>query len=246
MQRRGAVDDGHAGANRRHAFFAGDHRDAGHRLADRVVADLLAVGTELPVRGDVDHDDARVQRLERVIPEAHLLDCPGAEVLHEHVGDLDELAQGGLRFLLAHVHADAFLAGVVLNPVRALFADPRSVVTGLLPTQALYLNDFCTQAGKHLGTPGSRLMAAQVDNADAIQRPFESCHIRHSLLSAVHRNDPARWAERVAVSCRLIWYTKGKARAISREGCISLDQRRRGAVGWMGSMWSSLACCAPA
>src|SRR5207237_10427149 len=101
-------------------------------------------------------------------------------------------------------------------------------------------------AGDHPGTPGSRLMAEQANNAKVIQSPFERCHIRHSLLSAVHRNDPARWAERVAVSCRLISYTKGKARAISREGCISLDQRRRGAVGWTGSMGSSLACCTPA
>src|SRR5207237_5088748 len=91
VQRGGAIDDGHAGANGRHAVFAGDHGDAGHGLADGIVADLVAIGTELPVRGDVDHDDARVQRLEHAIPEAHLLDGPGTEVLDDDVGDLDEL-----------------------------------------------------------------------------------------------------------------------------------------------------------
>src|SRR5882762_4691940 len=53
VQRGGAVDDGDTGANRRHALFAGDHGDAGHRLADGVVAYLVAIGTELPVRRDI-------------------------------------------------------------------------------------------------------------------------------------------------------------------------------------------------
>src|SRR6266571_5642311 len=52
VQRRGAVDDGRPGANRRHALLAGDHGDAGHGLADGVVADLIAIGAKLAIRGD--------------------------------------------------------------------------------------------------------------------------------------------------------------------------------------------------
>ena len=62
------------------------------------------------------------------------------------------------------------------------------MVAGFLPTQALDLNDFGAQARQHLRTPRSRLMAAQVDDADAMQRPFDICHMRHSLLSAAHHS----------------------------------------------------------
>src|SRR5882672_2786442 len=176
VQRSGAVDDRDAGANRRHALVAGDHGDAGHGLADGVVADLLAIGTELPVRGDVDHDDAGVQRLERVIPEAHLLDGPRPEVLHDHVGDLDQLSQGSLAFLLAQVHADALLAGVVLDPVRALLADPRRVVASFLAADALDLDDLRAQTREHLRATRSRLMATEVDYANTVQWPFAVRH----------------------------------------------------------------------
>src|SRR2546426_12112969 len=176
MQRGGAIDDGNSRANRRHAVVAGDHGDARHGLADGVVADLIAIGTELPVRGDVDHDDAWVQRLQRVIPEAHLLDGPGPKVLHDHVGDLDQLSQGRLRVLLAQVHADALLAGVVLDPVRALLADPRRVVASLLATQALDLDDFGARTSEHLGAAGSRLMTTEIDHADTVQGSFAVCH----------------------------------------------------------------------
>src|SRR6266571_2232989 len=176
VERGRAVDDRDPGANRWHAVFAGDHGDAGHGLADRVVADLVAIRTELPVRGNVDHDDARVEGFEHVIAKAHLVDRPGAEVLHDDVGDLDQLAQGCLPFVLAQVHAHALLAAVVLDPVRALLADPWRVVPGFLAAQALDLDDFSAQTSQHLSAAGSCLMATQIDYADTVQRPFAIGH----------------------------------------------------------------------
>jgi hypothetical protein len=98
--------------------------------------------------------------------------------LHEHVGDPDQLAQGRLGFLLAQVHAQALLAAVVLDPVRALLADPGRVVPGFLATEALDLDDLRPHAGEHLGATGPSLMAAQIDHADTVQRPFA---IRHRV-----------------------------------------------------------------
>src|SRR5262249_23874378 len=170
MQRGGAIDDGNAGPDRRHAVLARNHGDAGHRLADRVVADLIAIRPELTVRGDVGHDDARVQRLHRLVAEAHLLDRAGAEVLHEHVGNLDELDQDCLARFLAKIHAHALLATVVLHPVRALLADPRRVVPGFLAAETLDLDDLGAEAREHLSAPRSRLMATEIDDADSVQR----------------------------------------------------------------------------
>ncbi len=56
---------------------------------------------------------------------------------------------------LSQVHAQALLAAVVLDPVRALFADPRRVVPGLLATEALDLDDLRPQTSEHLGATGS-------------------------------------------------------------------------------------------
>ena len=88
--------------------------------------------------------------------------------MQQHVRNFDQLAQGGLPLLLPQVHAQALFAAVVLHPVGALFADPRSVVAGFLAPQALNLNDFGPQASQHLGAPGSGLMAAQVNYADTV------------------------------------------------------------------------------
>src|SRR5262249_44293742 len=77
VQRGGAVDDGNSGPHGRHALVTGHHGDPRHGLADGIVADLIAIGAELPVGGDVDHDDAGIERLEDVVAEAHLLDGPG-------------------------------------------------------------------------------------------------------------------------------------------------------------------------
>src|SRR4029453_84237 len=126
--------------------------------------------------GHVYHEDARVPRLQHVVAEAHLLDGPRPEVLHEHVGHLDQLAQGRFALFLAHVHAHALFAAVVLNPVRTLLADPRRVIPGLLAADALDLDDLGAQTSEHLGAAWPRLMASQVDHADSVQRSFAVRH----------------------------------------------------------------------
>ena len=85
MQGGDAVDDGHAGPDWRHAFFAGDHGDAGHGLADGVITNLVTVGPKLAVGGDVHHDDARAQLFQFVVAEAHFLDGAGPEILEQDV-----------------------------------------------------------------------------------------------------------------------------------------------------------------
>src|SRR5262245_47605677 len=181
VQRCGAINDWHTSANGWHAFLAGDHRNAGHGLADRIIANLLAIGAKLAVRRHIDHDNAWIQALEHVVPEAHFFDGAGPEVLQQHIGNFYQLAQGFLTGFFPEVHTEALFAAVVLHPVSALFPNPRRVVPSLLTPQAFDLDDLCPQPGEHLGTPGSCLMSAQIDDTNAFQRPFELCHMRHSL-----------------------------------------------------------------
>src|SRR6476619_5765199 len=184
MQRCRAVDDRNACANGRHAFRARDHRDARHGLAYRVITDLVAIRTELSVCSHIAHDAARVERFQRLIAEAHLVDGAGAEVLYEHVRHFDQLAQGGLPVLHAQVHAHALLAAVVLHPVGTLLPYPRRVVTRLLAANAFDLDDFRAQPRHHLRASRSCLMTAEIDHTDAAQWSIALCHA--SLLSCAH------------------------------------------------------------
>ncbi len=85
MQGSDAVDDGDARPDGGHALITREHGDAGHGLADGVVADLVAVRPKLTVRRDIDHDDAWVELLEFFVAEAHLLYGAGPEVLDQDI-----------------------------------------------------------------------------------------------------------------------------------------------------------------
>ena len=171
-----AVNYRHSGADGGHSLLAGHHGDARHRLPDGVVADVVAVGAELPIGGYVDHNDAGVQGLQRVVAEAHIFDGAGAEILDQDVGNLDQFPQGFLAGLLAEVDGQGFFAGVVLHPVGGLFANPGAVVTGFLTAQAFNLDDFGAHPRQYLGAAGAGLVAAQVDDADVLQGRVDGCH----------------------------------------------------------------------
>ena len=81
VERGDTVDDGNARPDGGHAVIPGEHGDSGHGLADRVVANLIAVGAELTIGGDVHHDDTGVDLLELFVAKAHLLDGSRPEVL---------------------------------------------------------------------------------------------------------------------------------------------------------------------
>src|SRR5204862_1197312 len=97
------------------------------------------------------------------------------------VGHLDQLAEDRLSFVFTQVHAQALLAAVVLDPVRALLAHPWRVITSFFAPQALDLDDFGPQTGEHLGAAGSCLMTTEIDHADTVQGTFA---IGHRLPSA--------------------------------------------------------------
>ena len=188
MQGGGAVDDGHTRLDGGHPVLAGNHHDARHGLTDGIVANLIAVGTELAVGGDVDHDDAGVELLERVVAKAHLFNGAGAEVLHQHVGHLDQLPQNLLGLVTAQVDGEALLAAVVLHPVGALAVGVGAVKAGFLALQPLNLDYLGPQACQHLGATGSCLVASQVQNSNAFQWSFD-CRHRSPLLSVKSESD---------------------------------------------------------
>ena len=209
VQGGGAVDNRHAGPNRRTALRPGNHGNARHGLPDGVVANLIPVGAELPIGRDIDHNDPGVQLLQDLVAEPHLFDGAGAEVLEDDIGNLDQFPQGFLALLLPQVHTQRLLAAVILHPIGALFPHPGAVIAGFLAAQPLHLDNFGPQPGQHLGAARPGLMPAQVNDANAAQRTSGFCHL----------HTPPKVCPKV---CRLIYHTnweKGK---------------RRGGMGFLG------------
>src|SRR2546427_329689 len=87
------------------------------RLPSRCGSLPVAIGTELTESRDVDHDNPRIELLQRLVAEAHLVHHAGAEVLQDHVGLHQQFAQNRLALLAAQIQSDGFLAAIVLRPV---------------------------------------------------------------------------------------------------------------------------------
>src|SRR5689334_12622122 len=55
----------------------------------RPVAHILPFRSSLPVAADGDHNDVRLELLERVIAESYTINSPGRKVLYDNVAFLD-------------------------------------------------------------------------------------------------------------------------------------------------------------
>ena len=93
VQAGAGVADVDAGRQRAAVGIAGHGRTAAGGLGDVVEGQQVGVGTLGVEALDLGIDDARVDAAHLVVGEAQALDHPGAEVLDEHVGLGDEVAQ---------------------------------------------------------------------------------------------------------------------------------------------------------
>ena len=87
------VGDGHAGADGRLAAMAGDGDDAGHRLRHQVEARPIRPGTRLAETRNARIDQARLDRLQRVVADPKSRDAAGAIVLDDDVRAPDQLVE---------------------------------------------------------------------------------------------------------------------------------------------------------
>ena len=88
------VGDRHADPLRVVRSGAGQRHQAGLALGDLVVAGPAALRSVVPEAGDRQHDQARVAaRAARSTPKPEPVEHAGAEVLHQHVGPVDQPAQ---------------------------------------------------------------------------------------------------------------------------------------------------------
>src|SRR5215470_11407142 len=79
------IGERHADLHRRSAALARDRHEAGYALRDEIESALLSIGPVLSVPRDRRVHDSRVDRGDRFVAEAELLENAGTEVLDEDV-----------------------------------------------------------------------------------------------------------------------------------------------------------------
>jgi hypothetical protein len=92
--------------------------DARFRLHEHVVRFLVAIRSIRSVAGDSAPDDPRLSRCDRVVAEAEPLHRAGREVMHEHIGALEQArADRSIGFFL-QIERDASLGSIQPGEVR--------------------------------------------------------------------------------------------------------------------------------
>ena len=114
------VRDRHADALRVLGTRTCERHQSGLALGDLVVAGATALGPVVTEARDGEHDEPRVALLEQLEAQAEPVEHAGAEVLHEHVGTVDELQQDVAVGLVLEVEGDRLLVAVGREEVRRL------------------------------------------------------------------------------------------------------------------------------
>ena len=167
---RNSVDEGKVVLDRRAVWGAVQRHHAAEGLAYGVEADSVPMRPGLAVGRYVDHYDLAVQLVQRLIAETHAIYGPGTEVLEEQVRDLHKVTQDVLASLVPQIDGQALLAGVVLDPVGALAVDDGAVAPAFVALEPFDFDDLSAHAGEHEGAPGTGLVAAKVQQPDALER----------------------------------------------------------------------------
>ena len=141
---------------------------------------MMAFGEAL----DRSQDHLRVQLLDALPGKSHAVQRAGAEVLHHHVGLLDQLLQHFLAFLLLRVQGQGALVGVEHREVQRVgIGDVAQLAAGdVAGAGALDLDHVRAEPGQHLGAGRTGLDVGEVDDLEALQR---FVHVSISLSVSV-------------------------------------------------------------
>ena len=125
-----------------------------------------------------------MQRLER---EAEARGRAGHQVLHQHVGPGDELAQHLGRPRMLEVEREAFLRAVGPDEVRGQAGDALVVAAGEVAAAGpLELDHPGAEVGELAGAEGRGDRVLEREDGDAFERPHQNDRGRPSTCSATY------------------------------------------------------------
>ncbi|CPP71609.1 Uncharacterised protein [Bordetella pertussis] len=167
-----------AGAHRCAAGLAVEIAQPRHGFADGGKAGLLRLGAGLAVARDAQHDQTRVEGVQRLPRQAPFLHGAGAEVLDQHVGLGGQLARQVLALGLAQVHAHGLLvARLRFPPDRSAFMQQAPLAQRVALPGRLDLDDLRAEVGQRLGGKGPR------DQLPELQHPYAGQYLPRHVVS---------------------------------------------------------------
>ena len=152
--------------------MAREAHQAATGLHDHVVGRLAGVGARTTEAGGRGVDEPRVSGPQHVAAEAESLHRARPEVLHQHVGPIDESEKGFPVFRVLEIKLHALLAAVHAGEVTALSARQKgAVLPGVVAAIGpLDLHHLGPQIGEHHGAERASQDPREVKNPDTGKR----------------------------------------------------------------------------
>ena len=181
--RGGEIGDRGADARGRTAGVAGQVHQPGLALHDQVVAGPSGIGTAAAEARDRTVDEPRMPRRHRFVVEPEPRHGARPEVLDQDIGTPEQPPQHRLPLLALQVEGATALAAVDRQVVRRLAPEKRRAERARLvaPAGLLDLDDVGAHVAEALGAERSGDDAAEVDDADALERGGAGRRVGHSL-----------------------------------------------------------------
>jgi hypothetical protein len=141
------------------------------------LAVFVGAGTEALDGGD---DHARIQLLDAFPGKAHAVQCPGREILHQHVAIADQGFQHFLAGRVLGIERDRALVMVQHREVQAVHVGDVAQLgaRGVALAGPFDLDHVGPEPRQQLGTRGPRLYMGKIENPDAFQCLAQSCLLR--------------------------------------------------------------------
>ncbi|MCY1520840.1 hypothetical protein D9M68_556320 [compost metagenome] len=161
-------------AARQSIGLASNAHQTAHALEDEVVPRTVPIGPRLAEPRDRAIDQRRIDGPQILVAQPIARQRADLVVLHQHVGILGQPANDFLPLRGGNIHGHGLLAAVGRSVVTGVLARPpvgvrhpgRAPAPGVVPGAGAFdLDDFGTQIGKVLGTPGPRQHPGQVQHA---------------------------------------------------------------------------------
>ena len=115
--------------------------------------------------------------MQRIPPEPELLHRPRPEILHHHVGDLQQAMQDRQILLLLQIERDGLLAAVDGGEIQRLPVAERPIGARIIPAWWLYLNHPRAKLVQQQRAVGAGENARQIQDDRAPHRAWQEPRI---------------------------------------------------------------------
>ena len=194
------IADAHAHAHGHPPRLAGQVPQPAHGFADHAEPRPIPVRAGLAVAGDAQHDQARIDRRQRLVSQPPALQRARAEVLDQHVRVPDQPAHDVLSFGAAKVDRHgALVARLDLPPDRRAVVQQPPLAQRVAGSRRLDLDRVGAEVGQGLAgeRPGDQL--AELEHAKTGERAGERRPHREPAVDAGRRAVESAGRRRVVI-----------------------------------------------